>query len=47
MKQLELNNNNLENIINSNIYKYLIQNKYFFVNWVHGDLIFAHKNFRD
>jgi len=47
MKQLELKNNNLENIINSNIYKYLIQNKYFFVNWVHGDLIFAHKNFRD
>ena len=47
MKQLELKNNNLENIINSNIYKYLIQNEYFFVNWVHGDLIFAHKNFRD
>ena len=47
MKQLELKNNNLENIINSNIYKYLIQNKYFFVNWVHGDLIFANKNFRD
>jgi len=47
MKKLELKNNNLENIINSNIYKYLIQNKYFFVNWVHGDLIFAHKNFRD
>ncbi|MDA9177355.1 FkbM family methyltransferase [Candidatus Pelagibacter sp.] len=47
MKKLELKNNNLKNIINSNIYKYLIQNKYFFVNWVHGDLIFAHKNFRD
>jgi len=47
MKQLELKNNNLENIINSNIYKYLIQNEYFFVNWVHGDLIFANKNFRD
>jgi FkbM family methyltransferase len=47
MKQLELKNNNLENIINSNIYKYLIQNKYFFVNWLHGDLIFAHKDFRD
>ena len=47
MKHLELKNNNLKNIINSNIYKYLIQNRYFFVNWVHGDLIFAHKNFRD
>ena len=47
MKKLEFKNNNINNLINSNIYKYFIKNDYFFVNWLHGDLIFVYKDFRD
>lgn len=47
MKKLELKNNNLQNITNSNLYNYFTTNNYHFVNWLHGDLIFVHKDFRD
>ena len=47
MKKLEFKNNNLNNLLNSNIYKYFSNNNYHFVNWLHGDLIFIHKDFRD
>ena len=47
MKKLEFKNNNIQNLINSNLYKYFINNDYYFINWLHGDLIFVHKDFRD
>jgi len=47
MKKLELKNNDINNLLNSNLYKYFIDNNYYFVNWLHGDLIFVHKDFRD
>lgn len=47
MNKLEFRNNDINNVLNSNLYKYLIQHNYFFVNWLHGDLIFVHKDFRD
>ena len=47
MKKLEFKNNDIRTILNSNIYKYFIENNYHFVNWLHGDLIFVHENFRD
>ena len=47
MKKLEFKNNDVNNLLNSDLYKYFIQNNYFFVNWLHGDLIFVHKEFRD
>ena len=47
MKKLEFKNNNIKTLLDSNIYKYFIENKYHFVNWLHGDLIFVHENFRD
>jgi len=47
MKKLEFKNNNIQTLLDSNIYKYFIENKYHFVNWLHGDLIFVHENFRD
>ena len=47
MKKLEFKNNDINNLLNSNLYKYLTQNDYYFVNWLHGDLIFVHKDFRD
>ena len=47
LKKLEFKNNDVNNLLNSNLYKYFTQNDYYFVNWLHGDLIFVHKNFRD
>ena len=47
IKKLEFKNNDINNLLNSNLYKYFIQNNYYFVNWLHGDLIFVHKSFRD
>ena len=47
MKKLEFKNNNLDNLLSSNIYKYFNDNNYYFVNWLHSDLIFIHKDFRD
>ena len=44
MKKLEFKNNDINNLLNSNLYKYLTQNDYYFVNWLHGDLIFVHKD---
>ena len=47
MNKMEFKNNDLENILNSNIYKYFTENNYHFVNWIHADLIFVHEKFRD
>ena len=47
MNKMEFKNNDLERILNSNIYKYFADNNYYFVNWIHADLIFVHKKFRD
>ena len=43
----EIPYNDIDNVINSDIYKYLISKNYKFVNWVNGDLIFVHGDFRD
>ena len=47
MNKMEFKNNDLENILNSNIYKSFTENNYHFVNWIHADLIFVHEKFRD
>ena len=47
MKYLEFKNNDLQRLVNSDLYKHLLSNNYHFVNWLHGDLIFAHNDFRD
>ena len=47
MKYLEFKNNDLQRIVNSDLYKHLHNNNYHFVNWLHGDLIFVHRDFRD
>ena len=47
MIKMEFKNNNLTNVVNSDLYNFFIQNDYHFVNWLHGDLIFVHKDFRD
>ena len=47
MNKLEFKNNDIQRVFNSNIYKYFIKNNYYFINWLHGDLIFVHGDFRD
>ena len=46
-KNLEFHNQNISKIINSEIYKYMIKNNYYFVNWLHSDLIFVHDSARN
>ena len=46
LKKIEISNFNIQNIINSDIYKFMTNNNYTFVNWVHSDLVFAHKTFK-
>ena len=43
-KKIETQNQNLEFIFKSKIYKLLTKNKYKLINWVNSDLIFFHKN---
>ena len=47
MKQLEFKNNDIDRIVNSDLYKFLVSKNYFLVNWLHGDLIFVNREFRD
>ena len=44
---LELKYNNIERVIDSNLYKFFTNQNYNFINWSHSDLIFVHDNFRD
>ena len=41
----EIPYNNLDNVLESEIYSFLINKNYKLVNWVNGDLVFIQKNF--
>ena len=43
--KLEVYNFNIKNILDSEIYNYMIDNNYSLVNWMHSDLVFAHNEF--
>jgi FkbM family methyltransferase len=45
-KEQEFYNNKIQNLINSEIYKYMSENNYSFVNWVGFDLVFISKDIR-
>ena len=47
MKKLEFKNNNLNSVLNSDIYKYMTKNEYGLINWNHADLIFINNRLRD
>ena len=47
VSKLEIKNLNIENIINSELYKYLTSINYILVNCIYSDLIFVKKDFRD
>jgi len=42
--KFEFHYNNIDDVINSQIYKYFVSNNYNLVNWNHADLIFVNKN---
>jgi FkbM family methyltransferase len=44
--KLEVYNFDINNILNSEIYNYMIDNDYSLVNWFHSDLVFAHNKFK-
>ena len=44
-KKWEIPYNNLDNICNSELYKFIISKDYKLVNWVNGDLVFVTSNF--
>lgn len=47
VKRLEIKNLSIENIINSELYNFLISKGYILVNCIYCDLIFIKKDFRD
>ena len=47
MKELEFHNQDINRIINSEIYKYLKSYNYHFVNWLHSDLFFVNDEIRN
>ena len=47
INNLEVKNLNIDNVLNSEIYKFMISNNYTFINWLHSDLIFVENSFRD
>ena len=46
LDNMEFHNQNINQIINSEIYQHMIKNGYHFVNWLHSDLIFVHNSMR-
>jgi hypothetical protein len=46
MTNMEIHNLSIETVLSSNIYKHMIENNYYFVNWLHSDLIFVNKKVR-
>jgi len=42
--KFEFHYNNIDDVINSQIYKHFVSNNYNLVNWNHADLIFVNKN---
>ena len=46
MTDMEIHNLSIETVLSSNIYKHMIENNYYFVNWLHSDLIFVNKKVR-
>ena len=47
LKKLEFHNQKIENVINSELFKFIKSHNYHLVNWLHSDLIFIHESIRD
>ena len=46
-KKLEIKNLNINNVLKSEIYNYMVSKNYTLVNWLHSDLVFVNNLFRD
>ena len=44
-KKLEIYEQSIKSVINSSVYKLLLNNNYKLINWVHSDLIFVRNDF--
>jgi len=47
LKKLEFHNQKIENVINSELFKYIKFHNYHLVNWLHSDLVFIHDSIRE
>ncbi|MDA7606815.1 FkbM family methyltransferase [Pelagibacteraceae bacterium] len=47
LKKLEIINFNFDKIFSSSVYKYMTDNGYTLVNWLHSDLVFVNNGLRD
>ena len=47
LPKLEIKNLNITNVLKSDIYKLLISRNYTLANWLHSDLVFVSKDFKD
>jgi hypothetical protein len=47
MKKEEFYNQNVNNIINSELFNFMKDRNYTFVNWLHTDLIFVNNRIKD
>ena len=45
-REIETQNQNLDFILKSKIFKLLKKNNYKFINWVNSDLVFVNKKFK-
>jgi len=46
-KKLEIKNLNINNLIKSEIYKYIEKHDYTMINWLHSDIVFVNNKYRD
>ncbi len=46
LEKLEIQNLNINNVLRSEIYEYLINQNYSLINWLHSDLIFVNNKFK-
>ena len=47
MKKVEFHNQNINNIIKSELYNFMNSKNFKFINWFHSDLIFVNNKVRD
>ena len=46
LSKIEIKNQNINNIINSKLFKFLTSKNYTLVNFIYADLIFVNNNFK-
>ena len=47
LKKIEIKNLNIKNVLSSDLYKYMTNKNYNLINWLHSDLVFIDRSFKD